>query len=286
MEASDLKTKLLDEVLRALGLGKSRLAKVMLRPLFTPAAMRFARLAVNFDNDVALYGFREAARRALPIFTREVHARGMEHIPASGPLLVVSNHPGTVDGLVIASNLPRPDLKIVMSGVPFIRSLNATADHLIYSSLDMHERMAIIRHAIDHLDGGGALLIFPSGGIDPDPAVMPGAEQELETWSRSLDVILRRAPDAQILVTSVSGVLQPHWVRSPLTHLRNGRRNQQRVAEFLQIIQQMVMPMPRSLLVSPSVRFADPIPVESGDRATLLTSIITRAKQNLAALGS
>jgi hypothetical protein len=286
VDANDLKSKLLDEVLRALGLGKSRLARVLLRPLFTPAAMRFAELAVTFDDDVAHYGFREAARRALPIFTREVHARGMEHIPASGPLLIVSNHPGTVDGLVIASNMPRPDLKIVASGVPFVRSLNATADHLIYSSLDMHERMAIIRHAIDHLDAGGALLIFPSGGIDPDPAVMSGAEQELETWSRSLDVILRRAPNAQILVTSVSGVLHSHWVRSPLTKLCNGRRNQQRVAEFLQVIQQMIMPMPRSMLVSPSVRFADPFAIQPGDRAMLLTSIITRAKQNLAALGS
>ncbi len=67
--------------------------------------------------------------------------------------------------------------------------------------------------------------------------------------------------------------------------LRNGRRNQQRVAEFLQVIQQMVMPMPHSMLVSPSVRFADPIPANTNDRATLLTSIITRAKQNLAAVG-
>ncbi|HTX78368.1 MAG TPA: hypothetical protein VMC62_01805, partial [Longilinea sp.] len=102
MEASDLKTKLVDEIIKAFGMSKSRLAKVLLRPVIMPAAMRFAELAVGFDNDVALYGFREAARRVLPIFTREVHARGMEHIPASGPLLIVSNHPGTVDGLVIA----------------------------------------------------------------------------------------------------------------------------------------------------------------------------------------
>jgi hypothetical protein len=75
-------------------------------------------------------------------------------------------------------------------------------------------------------------------------------------------------------------------VRSPLVKLRNGRRNQQRVAEFLQVIQQMIVPMPRSMLVSPSVRFANPIAIQPGDRANLLTSIITRAKQNMAALGS
>jgi len=98
-------------------------------------------VAARFDENVATYGFREAVIRLLPRFTSGVRAQGTERIPVDGPLLMLSNHPGTVDGLVIAAQLPRPDLKTIISGVPFIRSRRAAAYHLILSRLDTFERM-------------------------------------------------------------------------------------------------------------------------------------------------
>jgi len=237
---------------------------------------RFALPAVEFDEDVSRFGFNEAARRFLRHFVHEMHVRGAERIPAEGPLLVVSNHPGTVDGLAIAAHLPRPDLKIVVSGVPFIRHLRAAANHLIYSSLDTVERMLVVRSAIRHLQEGGAVLLFPSGGLDPDPAAMPGALQELEAWSPSLEVILRRVPAARVVVTAVSGVLHPLWARSPVIYLRRGRRNQQRVAEFFQVIQQVLFP--NSLRVSPSVCFAEPILFPAQGDSPRLPALIARAR--------
>ncbi|MCG2784268.1 MAG: hypothetical protein L6461_04105 [Anaerolineae bacterium] len=120
VKPNELQHTLLDEIFKALGFGRHHPARFVLEPLFSSAAHRFARIAVTFDQDVATHGFREAARCLLPRFTREVHVRGAEYIPTEGPLLVVSNHPGTINGLAIASSLPRPDLKIVASGVPFI----------------------------------------------------------------------------------------------------------------------------------------------------------------------
>ncbi len=276
MKVSDLRQKLLDEVFKAFGIGGAHPVRPLFEPFFAPAALRFAELAARFDDDVAAYGFREAARRLLPHFVREVQVRGAERVPAEGSLLVVSNHPGTIDGLAIATQLPRPDLKIIISGVPFIRSLRASADHLIYSSLDTFERMNVVRSTIRHLREDGAVLLFPSGGIDPDPAVMPGALEELESWSPSLEVILRRIPSARVVVTAVSGVLHPAWVGSPLTRLRTGRRNQQRIAEFLQVIQQVLFP--NSFLVSPSVSFAEPLVFTLSKNAPLLPEIIGRAR--------
>jgi hypothetical protein len=272
-----MKAELMDEIVKALGLGKSHLSHRLLEPFFGPAVQRFAEVAARFDNDVATYGLRQAASRLLPHFTREIRVQGEENVPGEGPLLVVSNHPGTVDVVVIAAGLPRPDLKIVASGgIPFFRSLKATTDHLIFSGIDAIGKMNVIRSSIRHLQEGGAVLIFPNGGIDPDPSVMPGAPEAVETWSRSLDLMLRRVPNAQVLITAVSGVLAPRWMHSPLTWLHKGRRNRQKVAEVLQMVQQMLFPS--SPLISPTVSFAQPLRLVPQDKEPLLPAIIASAK--------
>ncbi|MCX7609313.1 MAG: 1-acyl-sn-glycerol-3-phosphate acyltransferase [Anaerolineales bacterium] len=275
LEERELNQKLLEEIFKALGWGRRHPLRLPFAPLFSGVGRRFVRIALRFDQDVAEHGFREAARRLLPHFVRQIEASGVEQIPTEGPLLIVSNHPGTVDGVAIAAHLPRSDLKIVVSGVPFIRHLRATARHLIYSSLDAFERMKVVRESIRHLEEGGAVLLFPSGGLDPDPAVMPGALQALEEWSPSLEVILRRVPAARVLITFVSGVLHPAWARSPVIYLRRGRRNQQRVAEFFQVMEQLLFP--RRLLLRPSLWFAPPIQFTSQETPTLL-HLITAAK--------
>jgi hypothetical protein len=282
MNPSDLKQKLLDETFKAMGLSSHSPLRLLLEPIFAPAAQRFAEVAIRFDSDVSTYGFRAAALRLLPRFIRNVQVDGMERIPPEGPLLVVSNHPGTIDALVIASHLPRPDLKIVVSGVPFLRSLSATAQHLIYTSADTHERVNALRSIIRYLGQGGTVLIFPSGGIDPDPALMPGATDEIETWSPSLDLIVRRLASVNVLITAVGGVLHEAWIKSPFVRIRRGRRNQQRLAEFFQIIQQMLIP--NSLLVSPVVSFAEPLRFTANSSSPVLPAIIARAKEHLAQL--
>jgi hypothetical protein len=162
-------------------------------------AHRFATTACTFDRYVAEYGFHEAALRILSVFARRFQASNVENVPREGPLLITSNHPGTCDSLVIAANIPRPDLKIVATGIPFIQNLRNAADHLIYCTLDVHERMMVIRSAIRHLKDGGAVLIFPTGRIDPDPALSSDALDDLGKWSPSIELILRHVPDTHVL---------------------------------------------------------------------------------------
>jgi hypothetical protein len=280
----ELRRSLIDEIATVLGLSPSGLPRKLLSPLFWPAAHRFSKLAARFDQAVAEMGLREAARWVLPHFVPGVQVRGTEAIPHEGPLLVASNHPGTVDSLAILANLPRDDVKVVASGLPFVRALPGIRRHLIYIPREGLGRTTALREALRHLDADGALLIFPSGRVDPDPAILPGAYEALSTWSRSLDLILHRLPNTRVLPTIVSGVLSPKWLHHPLVWIRRGAREQQLLAEFLQVIQQMVFGLRSSSM--PQVTFGSSVTaaeLDRGDGSTsFLGSIVERAQRLLA----
>ena len=93
--------------------------------------------------------------------------------------------------------------------------------------------------------------------VDPDPDLLPGAYQALENWSPSIELMLKKAPDSQLLVTIVSGVLSRGWLNSPITRLQKEVWRQRKLAEFFQIMQQMLFP--GSLKLSPRVSFAKPV---------------------------
>ncbi len=127
----DLTKNLTDEIMRALSLSPTGWARKLLGPVFWPPAHRFAKLAATFDQRVAECGLQEAATWVLPKFVPAVEALGQDAIPREGPLLIASNHPGTVDGLAILSQVPRDDVKVVVTGIPFVQGLPGLRDHLI-----------------------------------------------------------------------------------------------------------------------------------------------------------
>jgi len=257
---------LYEELLRALGLSAQRLGGRLIEPLSSLPRRRFAELALEFDRVAADENFCSASQRVLPYFARRVKGVGDLEIPTAGPLLITANHPGTIDALAIAALIRRPDLKVVVSGVPFIRNLPGVRRFLIYSSLDTHERMNVVRASIRHLREGGALLIFPSGGIDPDPSIDPKAHFALDNWSRSLDLLLNRVPECKCRIALVGGVLLRRFALHPITRLRSLPRDRLRIAEFLQISQQILFP--GSLRVSPRVAFSADIVFNDADEFT------------------
>jgi hypothetical protein len=101
------------------------------------------------------------------------------------------------------------------------------------------------------------VLIFPSGHIDPDPALSPEAATDLGQWSPSIEVVLRHVPQTRVLLTVVSGVLSARWRWSPFVRLMGDDLKQRKVAEFLQVIQQMIFP--NSLRVFPRLTFSNPL---------------------------
>jgi hypothetical protein len=96
--------------------------------------------------------------------------------------------------------------------------------------------MGVVRSALKHLKAGGALLLFANGGIDSDPASMPGAKEELSKWSNSLELFLRRVPQSKLQITMISGILPPKFVNHAFTHFRRKRSDKQRNSEFFLVI--------------------------------------------------
>jgi hypothetical protein len=100
------------------------------------------------------------------------------------------------------------------------------------------------------------VLTFPGGRIEPDPAVLPGAVEALESWSSSADLFARLTPGLAVVPVVVSGVISPSALRIPLTHLRRRKRDREWLAATLQ----MLIPALRN--VHARVQFGRPIYAE------------------------
>ena len=279
-----LRSTITDEIFAAFDFPADGWQRKFLWPIFWFPAHLFASLAAGVDENTAKMGIPEAAKRLLPRFVKEINVCGVENIPREGPLVIASNHPGAYDSVAIISSLPRNDLKIVVSDIPFLRNLPALGRHMIYTISGVHGRMTALRSMIRQVQEGGAVLIFPSGLVDPDPAVLPGAYQELGAWSPSLELVMRKVPEVKILVTIVSGVLAPACLRNPLTRFPKVDWQKRKLAEFLQVMQQLVFT--RSFGLTPKISFAQPFTakelLDNGDSSDILQLIISQARQLLA----
>jgi len=254
---AQLRRYITDEIVAALGFPKHGWLRRVCNPLFWPPAQLFSQIMSHVDRVIAESGVPAAAGQLLTRFVEDVEMFGQDAIPKKGPLLIASNHPGAYDSIAILSCLPRQDIKVVVSDIPFLRSLPAASQHMVFTPADASARMATVRGMIRQMEAGGALLIFPSGLVDPDPIVTPGAERELENWSESLDIVLRRVPETRLQAVIVSGVLAPSCLKHPLTRLLKERWRQQKLAEFIQVIQQLVLKRRFNLI--PKLSFGDPM---------------------------
>lgn len=280
-----LRRSITDEFLIALGLTPHSRLRRWLEPLIAPPVTRFARMAFDFDQRIALSGLVEAARHLVSPFVNGIVVCGAESIPAEGPLLVASNHPGAYDSLALAASLGRDDLKIVVSGVDMLRRLPETARHMIYVASDVPGRWTVVRETIRHLQAGGAALIFPTGLVDPDPEQQPGSDEALDSWSPSLSLILSRVPQTCLVPAIVSGVLARACLRNPIARLPKAAWEKRKLAEFLQVSQQLAFH--RSFSLTPHISFGRPMTAtdlrrQAGSQG-LLPAVIENARSLLAA---
>jgi len=239
--AGILRETITDEIFAALGLASRGWQRRIFGPVFWLPAQVFGRIMAGVDRTVGEQGVPEAAKRLLKYVVDDIQVSGKENIPQEGPVLIASNHPGAYDSVAILSCLPREDVKGVVSDIPFLRSLPAASRMMVYATPGTQGRMTAVRGMIRQMQEGGALMIFPSGLVDPDPDVFPDAEKDLDSWSGSLDLVMRRVPETKIIVTIASGVLSPICLRNPLIRLRKKEWEQRKLAEFLQVIQQLAL---------------------------------------------
>lgn len=284
--AITLRNAITEEVILAMGASPQRLPGRALTPVLRLATRRFAQIVAAFDLDVGRLGTQDAARNLLPHFVQGCRQSGAAFIPKNGPLLVASNHPGGVDSMSILATLPRTDVQFVISDVPFLRALKNCREHAAYASADASERLGVVRQLIRHLGQDGCVIIFPGAQLDPDPAFLPGAVERLQAWSHSIALLLRRVPETCLVPTIVGGVLSPRFQRHPFTKLAAPGWKRIKLAEMLQIMQQLVLGT--RLKLQPTVNFGTPacladlveVKAKASDDA-IMAAILSRARQVL-----
>jgi len=218
--------------------GLARLGGTPLRHLFRPAARRFALTAHEFDMRVGNEGLAQGSAWLMSRMTAGLVTSGLEHVPSRGPVVVLANHPGMTDTVALFTSLAsRPDLRVIASDRPFLRALPNVVRQLILLPDDARGHMAVIRTAARHLQEGGALLTFPAGDIEPDPATFgpQRAVASLESWSDSFALFARSAPMARFVPALVSNVISPEAQRHPFTRLRRTAHNREKLAAAMQV---------------------------------------------------
>ncbi|MCA1688221.1 MAG: 1-acyl-sn-glycerol-3-phosphate acyltransferase [Actinobacteria bacterium] len=254
-----------DELLDAFGLGWLSRGRHPLELLSRIPAKRLASQVATYDEIVGSSGLAAGGAWALERMARRAEVEGRENVPPEGPLLLVANHPGLADALALFATVPRRDLRVVAAERPLLKALPNTSRYLFSVAEESPGRFGVVRSAARHLFRGGAVLTFPGGKIEPDPAVLPGAVEALGRWSGSLDLFARLVPGLTIVPAAVSGVLSPTALRNPLTLVRRRARDREWLAATLQ----MLTPSLRD--VTTRIAFGRPVHAEEGTvRETVL----------------
>jgi 1-acyl-sn-glycerol-3-phosphate acyltransferase len=271
----------LDDLIGAFGLNRRLHVSMVARRVFRTAAREFAQQMLDFDENTARHGLVEAARLTVRLHVRDIQVYGVENIPP-GPVLVASNHPGMTDTLVLFASLGRADLRAIALARPFLLSLANVSQRLLFLDQDSLQRVGPMRAAAKHLRAGGALLTFPAGRNEPDPALERGAVDALQTWVDSAAVFVRLAPRTLVLPVCVRGVAWTAAARHPLARLRRAKDDRQLLASVLQLLLQIALGIRP---VTARVQVGQPIPIADmspGGSSSLHSSLIGQMQRLMA----
>jgi putative hemolysin len=228
-------------------------------------------VAQEFDNLVGEQGLAQGSSWLAQRMTAGAQVSGSDHVPPTGPAVVLANHPGMTDTVaLIASLASRPDLRVIALDRPFLRALPNVARHLILVPEHDVGRRGVVRAAVTHLQQGGALLTFPAGEIEPDPATF-GRRTALDSvlrWSDSFVLFARRVPQTRFIPAIVSNVISPEAQRNALTLLRRTSHDKQRLAAALQVA------MPRYQKLVARVAFGPSKQASARSADSLRTAIV------------
>lgn len=225
----------LDDLVSSFGWQDHALPASFLRFLFRKPAETFARHMLEFDNTIGQYGIHEGGRNLLNRYVKEIRVFGADRIPDSA-FLALSNHPGMTDTVALFAALNRKDLQIIALDRPFLNALPHTSKQLFYVHEDAAKRMSLVRQVSSHLKNGGAILTFPAGHIEPDPEVYAGAVDSLQSWTDSVGVFIRMAPQAAILPVLVRGVVSAKYANHWLLKIKKTKEEKEKLATALQLL--------------------------------------------------
>lgn len=223
----------LEDMCKAIGINNS-LLKASLTPFLMPHASKLAKEVLHFDKSIKATNLQEASKHFCGQYTKNVEAMGLETLPATGPLLILSNHPGLFDTVSLFSQMSRADLKIIALDRPFLRAMPALNEALFFVPSEQ-QKTALVRKATRHLQAGGSILTFPAGQIEPDPYLREGTLKSVETWSGSILHLKQMVPDLSIVIAMVAGVFNKRLLNHPLVKIKQTTEAKEHLAATLQV---------------------------------------------------
>jgi 1-acyl-sn-glycerol-3-phosphate acyltransferase len=223
------------DILLGFGVPRGFVLRGPLELLFRPPARRFARQLATLDARVADHGLQAGGAWIVDQVAAGLTISGSRP-PASGPLLILANHPGLLDAAALFTAIPRTDLRVLAVPRPFLRALPHIAAAVIPVGDTPASRGAALRTAARHVRSGGALLTFPAGRIEPDPLVFDAAYDSLADWSASIDLLVRLAGPAAVVPAIVGGVIAPAAVQHPIVRVRRHEADRRWLAAVWQVM--------------------------------------------------
>jgi 1-acyl-sn-glycerol-3-phosphate acyltransferase len=138
-----------------------------------------------------------------PIYRFAVHGPGIGKVPLRGPVLVIANHSAYCDPLWIGKVFPRKIIPMMTSefyDLPGLRWLMRRVVGAIRVQAATFRREAPeLQEAIDALDRGECVVIFPEGRLRRGP------EPTVRQFGRGVWHILRERPETPVVVCWIEG---------------------------------------------------------------------------------
>lgn len=122
-----------------------------------------------------LYAVLRLLALALARLLFRVEVRGTEHVPRTGPAMIVANHSSVLDPPIVGAVAPRP-LHFMAKAELFSIPLLGRLIHAVNARPVRREGAdaRALREALRILESGHALLVFPEGTRGPEGALREG----------------------------------------------------------------------------------------------------------------
>lgn len=224
-----------EDLLTTFRFKKGSLQYRLMQVLVRKSVNQFAAFLLELDEHLGQNNLASMAQMALERLSLGVSFHGEDQIPVEGPALIVANHAGWIDSLVALAALKRPDIIFLAGSHPTLWYLSQFREHILFVENEgVADRSVVIRQIIASLSDGKAVLMFPKGLLEPDPALIPGAKRSISDWSDSVGVFLNKVPQTVLQPMLISRMVHPEaWDYWALKRIREQRRRQQ-LASILQ----------------------------------------------------
>lgn len=144
---------------------------------FTLLSIGYCLISALFGGEERLHaGARQWARGCLWLGGVRLRVEGVEHLPALGPVVYMSNHQGNFDIPALFAALPvqfRWLAKAELFRIPLFGLTMRAAGYIPVERSDRRLAVQSMNRAAQRVAAGTSIMIFPEGTRSPDGELLP-----------------------------------------------------------------------------------------------------------------